>query len=169
MWCICIPCTSYSFLFSISPRTIHSHLISDIKRVLLKKPWYCKGKRFFTISLLSSNRNNRLDQSTTWREGRASSPDTKVPFVVVRSRVNQKNVIIDNDNHEYRIRDKLINWLLGLPVEFAGLNSTAFFFTEPQTCYRTLMAYAMSHWVKTSSNFELTSGFRWNKGLARGE
>lgn len=48
-------------------------------------------------------------------------------------------MIIDNDNHEYRIGDKLINWLLGLPVEFAGLNSTVFFFTEPQTCYRTLM------------------------------
>ena len=62
----------------------------------------------------------------------------------MRSQVNQKNEIIDNDNHEYRIRDKLINWLLELPVEFAGLNSTALFFTEPQTCYRTLMAYAMS-------------------------
>ena len=43
----------------------------------------------------------------TWREGRTSSPDTKVQFVVVRSWGNQKNVIIDNDNHEYRIRDKL--------------------------------------------------------------
>ena len=43
----------------------------------------------------------------TWREGRTSSPDTKVLFVVVRSWGNQKNVIIHNDNHEYRIRDKL--------------------------------------------------------------
>lgn len=109
MWCICVPCTSYPFLFSISPMKTHSHLISDIKRVLLKKLWQRKGKRFFTISLLSSNRNNRLDQSTTWREGRASSPNTKVQFVVVRSWVNQKNVIIDNNNNEYRIRDKLKN------------------------------------------------------------
>ena len=78
---------------------------------------------------------------------------------MVRGRVNQKNVIIDNDDHEYRIRDKLINWLLGRPVEFAGLNSTASFFTEPQTCYRTLMGVSHEPLSQDELKFRIDQRF----------